>query len=144
MGLCFCTPQNGSPQHPSVSPHTLSYKIMKTNENNETSNQINNTTILLPSYKPAEIFNTNHEPPRESEREEETDKDYFVKSQTEILVQNEGQDFVNEENSNPRKGLRIEDFELLKVFLYFFSFFFDKFGGDEGIYVFQSVIDLKY
>jgi hypothetical protein len=82
----------------------------------EKNNQINNTTVIIPSYKTADIFTSPHNCSEIIRESEESEKEIVQLSQTEILIKDEGEEISNDEAMTSRKTLRIEDFELLRVF----------------------------
>lgn len=111
MGLCFCSPQKSQSIY-SVQPHSLSYKVFKNDQNT-----IENQTVISSNYKPAEIFNSNINP-QEMKEHEDIHNDITQKFQSEIIIENEGDDILSkiEENNNKKTTIKIEDFILLKVF----------------------------
>ena len=106
MGLCFCIPHTQSSSPSGMISHSLSYKSMKGDNN------IDINTLIIPSYKSPESKMKTNETVKENE---EFTKELFLKSQTEILIKDEGDENIFEEN--PKKIIRIEDFQLLKVFI---------------------------
>ena len=111
MGLCFCVPQKAQSSNSWVIPHTLSYKF-RNGDLDDSKNLINDTAIF-PNYKSPDI-------PLSNEGIKETEdfnKEAFQRSQTEILIRNE-EDELNMEEERNKKNIKIEDFLLLKVFIY--------------------------
>lgn len=110
MGLCFCSPQKSYSTY-SVHPHTLSYKVLKNDQNT-----LENQTVISSNYKPAEIFASNINP-QEMVEHEDIHNDITNKFQSEIIIENEGDDILSkiEENNNKKTAIKIEDFILLKV-----------------------------